>query len=129
MRRELRADVLLIENIRSLLNARGDDQRALAQWCGHRAAWISKILSAERGVQTADLSKIADFFGLTVAELFQHGISPLTERRHAHRRSGGERRVLGDRRQSAEMHHGRLHPDVAATFPRRRRDDDSERAS
>ncbi len=115
MHRQLRAEVLLVENVRSLLNARGIDSQALAQWCGHKPAWISKILSGERGVQTADIGKIADFFGLTVSQLFQQGISPLTERRKAARRTGGDRRVA-DRRQSEPMH-GRLHPDTGATFP------------
>jgi hypothetical protein len=99
MRRELRADVLLAENIRTLLSVRGIDARSLAVWCGHRGAWISKILSGERGVPVRELGKIADFFGLTVAQLFQHGISPLTERRVTERRAGQERRSGQDRRQ------------------------------
>jgi hypothetical protein len=83
MRRELRADHLLVENIRTLLSVRGIDDSALAVWCGHKPAWISKILSLERGVPVKELGKIADFFGLTVSQLFSPGISPLTERRKA----------------------------------------------
>ena len=108
-RREFRADVLLSTNIRALLRTRGLDDQALAIWCGHKPAWISKILNGERGVKIRDLGKIADFFGLTVAELFQHGIDPLTERRKAERRSGTERRIGQDRRQPLN---GRLHPDA-----------------
>jgi hypothetical protein len=108
MRRELRADLLLAENIRTLLAVRGIDAGALATWCGHSPPWISKILSGERGVQVRELGKVADFFGLTVAQLFQHGISPLTERRRGERRSGVERRTGQDRRQSfdgSRVHH------------------------
>lgn len=115
--REWRADVLLTQNIRALLAARGEDDQALAMWCGHKAAWISKILSGERGVKLKDLGKIADFFGLTVAELFQHGISPLTERRSGRdRRTGADRRSGEDRRQARP---GRLHPDIPP-FPAKR---------
>lgn len=85
--------MLLKENIRALLAARGEDAKALAVFCGHRPAWLSKILSGERGISLPDLDKVADFFGLTASQLLQHGISPLTERRRANRRSGQDRRV------------------------------------
>lgn len=118
MRRELKADALLAENIRSLLSVRREDARSLAVWCGHTGAWISKVLSGERGVPVKELGRIADFFGLTVAELFQHGISPLTERRKAHRRGTHDRRSGQDRR-VAHLQNGRLHPDVQTRFPPR----------
>lgn len=108
MRRELRADVLLAQNIRALLDARRLDDQALAIWCGHKGAWLSKALSGERGIRLKDLGKIADFFGLTVAELFQHGISPLTERRRFERRSGSDRRTGEDRRKARTGYE--LHP-------------------
>lgn len=114
--RELRADLLLVRNIQALLNGRGIDATALAVWCGHKAPWISKILSGDRGVQMKELGKIADFFGLTVSQLFQYGIDPLTERRRAERRSGNDRRDGVDRRQRRDYAH--LHPDVNP-FPRR----------
>lgn len=112
-RRTLKAGYLLVQNINALLAARGVDAKALALWCGHKPAWLSKILSGERGINLSDLDKVADFFGLTVAQLFQHGISPLTERRRGERRSGHDRRTA-DRRSS----HGdqQLHPRMPA-FP------------
>lgn len=115
-RRGLKASYLLVQNIRSLLIARGEDDKALAMWAGHRPAWISKILSSERGIKLKDLDKIADFFGLTVAQLFQHGISPLTERRKKARRSGQDRRTGIDRRGSGDH---RLHPELGSPFRRR----------
>jgi hypothetical protein len=105
MRRELRADYLLAENIRTLLSIRRIDASALAVWCGHKGAWISKILSNERGVKVSELGSIADFFGLTVSQLFQAGISPLTERRKAQRRNGLDRRSGADRRQPSSERH------------------------
>jgi hypothetical protein len=110
-KRDFRADVLLSMNIRALLAARRMDAIALASWCGHKAPWISKILSLERGVQVKDLGRIADFFGLDVCDLFQRGNTPLTERRKAQRRSGGERRAALDRRQP-HGNIGKLHPDT-----------------
>jgi hypothetical protein len=119
-KRDFRADVLLSMNIRALLAARRMDAIALASWCGHKAPWISKILSLERGVQVKDLGRIADFFGLDVCDLFQRGITPLTERRRAQRRSGGERRAAVDRRQP-HGNIGKLHPDTLSDpFPRSR---------
>jgi hypothetical protein len=96
--RELRADILLARNIRSLLDKRNIDDSALAAWCGHRPAWLSKILSGERGMQIKDLGRVADFFGLSVFELFCYGIDPLLERRKGDRRSGTDRRGGRDRR-------------------------------
>jgi hypothetical protein len=119
MRRDLRTDVLLVENIRALLSARGVDASALAIWCGHRAAWISKIMSFERGCRVKDLGRIADFFGLSVADLLTHGISPLTERRRLHRRSGQDRRSGEDRRKRTA---GDVHPELLQdAFNRSRR--------
>ena len=98
--RELRADLLIARNIRALLSIRNVDGYALAAWCGHSPPWISKIISGQRGVQMKDLGKIADFFGLSVADLFQYGIDPLLERRRHSRRSGLDRRSGQDRRQT-----------------------------
>src|SRR5688500_18282410 len=114
-KRDLRADLLLTQNIQTLLSVRGIEAHALATWCGHKPAWISKILNGDRGVPVKELGKIADFFGLTVAQLFQHGISPLSERRRAARRKGSERRTDYDRRQPVD--YSRLHPTVQPSFP------------
>lgn len=113
MRRPLKPEVLLAENIRTLLNTRGLDGRSLAVWCGHKPPWISKILTSDRGVQIKDLGKIADFFGLTVSDLFSQGISALTERRGGDRRKH-ERRVGSDRRRGDI--NTRVHPDVEPYF-------------
>lgn len=109
-RRTLKASYLLVQNIQALLAARGETAKSLAMWAGHKPAWLSKILSGDRGIRLSDLDKIADFFGLTVAQLFQHGISPLTERRRVERRSKTDRRTGNDRRGSGDA---RLHPELA----------------
>lgn len=114
--RSLKANYLLIQNIRALLAARGTDDKALAMWCGHKPAWLSKIMSSDRGMKLDDLDKVADFFGLTVAQLFQHGISPLTERRRSERRRAIDRRGGQDRRGAGDA---RLHPELVSPFPRR----------
>lgn len=89
----LKAQFVIIQNIRALLSVRKHSSKELATYCNHASPWISKILSGERGVQCADLDQIANFFGITVSDLFQHGISPLLERRVLQRRNGIERRV------------------------------------
>jgi hypothetical protein len=117
MRRTLRADLLLVQNIEALLSARREDAKSLAIWCGHSGSWLSKIKSGERRMAIRDLGKVADFFGLTVSDLFQHGISPLTERRRHPDRRGAERRSPQDRRKSQPGQRG-VHPDVRP-FPER----------
>lgn len=120
MKREMRADLLLVENIRTLLAVRRIDDSALAIWCGHKAAWISKILSGERGMPVKEIGKVADFFGLTVCELFSPGISPLTERRKRQRRGTVDRRHGGERRVPREEQRP-IHPDVSPFPPRQKK--------
>lgn len=91
----LRALPLLKQNIRTLLGVRKEDQVTLARYCGHSKAWINKFLNEQDvEVQLKDLDRIADFFGIATYQLFQPGISALTERRIAsERRSGRDRRI------------------------------------
>jgi hypothetical protein len=110
--REVRADLLLRRNIEALLTARRLDAKALARWCGHKGPWISKILAGERGVQLDDLGKIADFFGLSVSQLFQHGISVPIVARY-------------DRQTDSTSTHPAVHAEsAAATAPKAARFDD-----
>ena len=113
-KRGLKASRLLVENIRALLTRRNIDDKALAMWCGHKPAWLSKIMGGERGMGLSDMDKVADFFGLTVSQLLQHGISPLTERRRGDRRAGADRRAE-DRRRNTE---GRLHAETPPFHPK-----------
>lgn len=98
--RRLKAPFLIVENLRALIGARRVNARDVAQWCGHKPPWISKILSGERGVPLDDLDKIADFFGIEVWQLFAPGISAFLERRRAERRCGADRRTGKDRRKA-----------------------------
>lgn len=95
----LKASRLLELNIDALLRARGQKRTDLAKWCRRSDGWLSKILSedqaAKRGLPMKYLDRIADFFGIATYQLFQPGISPLTERRN-----GFDRRKLRDRRVS-----------------------------
>src|ERR1041385_4395449 len=100
----MRADHLLLNNIRALLTARGQKQRDLAFWMQRHETWLSKILKADRGVRMKDLDRIADFFGLTVHQLFAPGTSAYAERRRGDRRSGRDRRSGTDRRGSHLQH-------------------------
>lgn len=114
-RPDLKPLYLLRENIRYLLDKRKESQTALAHACGHQKAWINKFLQDtkivagrkvpnDREVSIVDMGKIAEFFGLYVYQLFQPGISAMTERRTAtDRRSGQERRIGHAGRQLATL--------------------------
>ncbi len=90
----MRANELMKHNILALLRGRHQTQRDLAQWCRRSDAWIGKILKEERREFPMKYwDRIADFFGISVYQLIQPGISQLTERRRAQRRSATERRL------------------------------------
>lgn len=112
----MKAHYILVQNIRALLSARGSSAKDLAEFAGHRPAWLSKILAGERGVQFGDIDKIADFFGLTQAQLFQYGISDLLERRKADRRVGEPERRKGERRTPSDV--SRRYPILPAWRPK-----------
>lgn len=90
----MKATYLLRRNIEALLQARKETQTSLAFAIGHKKSWINKFLNGTRQLQLKDLDRIADFFGLATYQLFQPGISSLTERRKLKdRRSGQDRRI------------------------------------
>lgn len=96
----LKAHFLLKKNIDTLLHKRGHSRRELAAYCRRSESWLSQIFTNEdRNVPLKYLDRIADFFGLATFQLFQPGISPLTERRTGQeRRSGQDRRISAARR-------------------------------
>ena len=101
----MKANLLLKHNIDTLLKARHQTRRDLAAWVRQSLdpkkidPWISQIFTnPDREFQMKYLDRMADFFGIAVYQLFQPGISPLTERR-----SGTERRQRSDRRISAAV--------------------------
>jgi hypothetical protein len=90
----MKASYLFKQNIKALLAARGQRPHDLAFFCRRSDAWLSKILGKDdRNLPLEYLDKFADFFGVAPYQLFQPGISPLTERR-----KGADRRTARDRR-------------------------------
>src|SRR5688500_7789418 len=99
----MKAIALLKRNIDAMLHARGQTRHDLAVWCRRSDAWISKIFTepkagrgdrADRGIPLKYLDRMAEFFGVATYQLFQPGISHLTERRVLKdRRKGSDRRV------------------------------------
>jgi len=78
----MKAGYLFKKNVETLLKARGHTRHDLAFYCRRSDAWISKILgNSDRNLPMKYLDRIADFFGIATYQLFQPGISPLTERR------------------------------------------------
>jgi hypothetical protein len=108
----LKAARIVAENVTVLLKARGQNQAELAQWCRHSGVWVSQFLTGKRSWQLDDLDRIADFFGIATYQLFQPGISSLTERRIADRRSLRERRIGHQQRLL-----GALRADIDAAHP------------
>lgn len=96
----MKAKAIFRENVLSLLQSRGQRPHDLAQWCRRSDSWLSKILGKDdRNLPIEYLDRIADFFGLRAYQLFQPGLSPMTERRKGgDRRKGVERRTrhIGD---------------------------------
>lgn len=91
---QLRALVLLRSNIEDLLMVRKESQSSLAAALQKDRSWINKFLNGDREIQLKDLDAIAAFFGIHTYQLFQPGISRLTERRRGvERRSGKDRRI------------------------------------
>lgn len=100
----LKTTVLFAENIRALLHDRHQTQDNLARWCHRSGVWLSKILKCERQARMEDLDRIADFFGLATYQLFQPGLSSVTERRRAgDRRTGKDRRISHEHRLMMEV--------------------------
>jgi len=90
----VKSGYLFKHNIDALLRARGQTRHDLAMWCRRTDAWLSKILGKDdRNLPMKYLDRIADFFGLATYQLFQPGITPLTERRHTERRLVYDRRI------------------------------------
>lgn len=91
----MKAPFLVRNNISALLAARKESASSLAVFVGKHKTWISQFLTGKRDeLQLVDLDRIADFFGIATYQLFQPGISRLTERRSSiERRTGQERRI------------------------------------
>jgi len=96
----MKALPLLKHNIDTILKARHLTRRDLAQWVRQSMnnkiidPWISHIFGKpDAEFQMKYLDRIAEFFGLPVYQLFQPGISALTERRKSNRRTGRDRRI------------------------------------
>lgn len=95
------AATLLKRNIDTMLKARNQTRHDLAFWCRKSDAWLSRILDEKlkgteaRGLPLKYLDRIADFFGITAYQLFQPGISAISERRSGRERRGGADRRIG----------------------------------
>jgi transcriptional regulator with XRE-family HTH domain len=89
----MKARLLLARNIHAILTARKETQTALAFYCRRKLSWINKILAGKRPMHIDDFDRVADFLGIGVYQLFQPGITALTERRRP-----GDRRAARDRR-------------------------------
>lgn len=115
----MKARLLLARNIHAVLTARGEDQSGIARWCRRKPSWMNKILAGKRPMHIDDFDRVADYLGLSVYQLFQPGISALTERRkRPERRTGRDRRVGHAQRIVAlQAPRPQVIPDEAATVP------------
>lgn len=102
MKPTLRANRILKDNIDALLRRDRLNRKDLAEWCGNKESWISKIYrdpTEKREIPLKYLGRIADLFGVEVYELFQPGRWSTT----TDRRSGFDRRVAHERRVGHKM--------------------------
>lgn len=88
----MKAERLAIANIAALMDDRGYKQKDLAMWCHKTETWASQLLHHKRGLTLEMIDLIADFFGCTAHDLFQPGLSGISDRRKGERRSGKDRR-------------------------------------
>jgi transcriptional regulator with XRE-family HTH domain len=79
-----RADLLLAENVRTLISQRGIDGASLSKALGHTPSWLSKIINGKRIMTLEDAGRVASYFGITLAQLFMP--RPREERRQGDRR-------------------------------------------
>jgi hypothetical protein len=125
----MKATLLIKHNVQTLLRVRHQSRKDLAQWCYKSESWISKILKEpRREFSIRDVDRMADFFGIATYQLFQPGISSLTERRRGtDRRTGRDRRVGNSHRVmlgvGAEIERVRPPRKAAAAHDRMRRKD------
>lgn len=75
----MNATRILVANIAALLRARGQSQHDLARWCRKSDPWLSDFLAEKKQTQLRNLDRIADFFGLEAYQLFQPGISVVSQ--------------------------------------------------
>ena len=83
------------QNIAALLAARKERASGLAFALRKHRSWMTRFLNGQRNeLQIRDIDRIADFFGIATYQLFQPGISAVTERRRSgERRTGRDRRI------------------------------------
>lgn len=98
MKPTVKANRILKQNIDALLRRDHLNRKDLAQACGNKESWISKIYrdpTEKREIPLKYLGRIADLFGVEVYELFQPGRwTTQSDRRSGFdRRTGQERRV------------------------------------
>ena len=106
------AQARLTENIRELLRFTRRTQADLAAHIKVSQPHISQMLSGKRQWQIEDFDLIADFFCVTVSDLFRNGHGAME------RRSGRERRSGLDRRRRTEIPHRQIETGIAADEPR-----------
>lgn len=99
----------LTANVKELLKFTRKKQNALAIHMNLSQPQISNLLSGKRQWQIEDLDRLADFFHVTPADLFQEGHGQFE------RRSGRERRLVADRRRPQVRTSGWVHPDADTT--------------
>ena len=96
----MKSQRILRQNIAAILRARGMTPADLAKACGLSRSWATKVFKErrdpreQRPITMQHLEKFVEVLGLSAYQLFQPGISHLTERRKGRdRRSGQDRRI------------------------------------
>ena len=111
----------LTANVKELLKFTRKNQKALADHMRLSQPQISHLLNGKRQWQIEDLDRLADFFHVTPADLFQDGHGRFE------RRSGHERRIIADRRRPQVRTSGWVHPGADTTAVNKQLDEAARR--
>lgn len=93
---------ILRRRVDALLHHSGQTRKELALYMGKEPSWTTDFLLGHNGIRLKDLDRLARFFGLSVAALFELDGYRFRDRRRHNRRSGIADRRKGEDRRKAQ---------------------------
>jgi transcriptional regulator with XRE-family HTH domain len=90
---------LLRRRVQALLHMTGRTRKDLALYLGKQPSWATDYFHGRHGVTLKDLDRLARFFGVSVASLFEiDGVRFRERRRDERRKRWADRRTGAERR-------------------------------
>ena len=92
---------ILRRRVRDLLHMSGRTRKDLALYLGKQPSWATDYFHGRHGITCRDLDRLARFFGISVANLFEiDGVRFRERRREERRKRWADRRSGIDRRKN-----------------------------